>query len=840
MIFRSLLLLALCGSASAQDLYDDSVVREVTLDFHDTNWWQQLKANWSSGTNILADMTVDGIPFLDVGVHIKGNSSYFFLDPADRKASLGIDLDHVHVDQQVYGHSTLNLNNGIEDPTFCREITFQNVASGYTPNGRGAHCHLTINGGDWGVYINIEQYNRGVLGDFFPDDNGLRFKCPNNPAGPGLSYQGQNKAIYQQSYELKDWLGHPDPWQVLIDACEKLDTEPLSNVDVIDDWVAIDAALWTVALENVFMDEDSYISKGADFTTFWDPRHEQLHLHLHDANESFGVSYFGWPAGTLWELPPLYNKNKVDKPVLHRLLDVPELQQRYFAHMRTFLDEEFYWDKLGPRLAAYQLNIDAMVQADPWKLYSYQDFVDNFNQTVIIEIGGSFVPAPGLSEFVQNRNAYLATNTKVDKPAPEIPSVAHSPQRPNPGAVVTVRATVLGPNADVGDVHLYYRSLGQFLRTPMFDDGNHADGSSGDNVFAAQLPITGTPGEGVEYYVGAASDTSVGAMTFHPRKTEHAPLEVVFGWGPSGVKVTEYMYTGNDGEFFELTNTGATPVDLTGWSMDDQSDVPGTLDLSAAGVLAPGQSVIISQSDPATFANDWGLAGVTILGPNLIAPIGRNDQINIYDAGGVLVERLTYGDEAFPGAPRAQNVTATPCDDALGADDPFGWLLALDGDAMGSTTSLGGDVGNPGVFAPTTCPSLGDSYCDSNANSTGSMADLSALGSPLIDDNQVELFVSNLPVGQPGYFLMADTTGNVPNFGGSQGVLCLGSPIVRFSSSVLFASAAGEVYFAPDLGALPNDTLIQPGERWNFQLWYRDVNPGQTSNTSNAVGIDFE
>ncbi|MCP3916270.1 MAG: hypothetical protein GY711_12005 [bacterium] len=34
-------------------------------------------------------------------------------------------------------------------------------------------------------------------------------------------------------------------------------------------------------------------------------------------------------------------------------------------------------------------------------------------------------------------------------------------------------------------------------------------------------------------------------------------------------------------------------------------------------------------------------------------------------------------------------------------------------------------------------------------------------------------------------------------------------------------------------------TLFQPGETWNFQCWYRDNNPGPTSNFTDAVSVTF-
>ena len=38
----------------------------------------------------------------------------------------------------------------------------------------------------------------------------------------------------------------------------------------------------------------------------------------------------------------------------------------------------------------------------------------------------------------------------------------------------------------------------------------------------------------------------------------------------------------------------------------------------------------------------------------------------------------------------------------------------------------------------------------------------------------------------------------------------------------------------------PTRNLIQPGNTWNFQLWFRDQNPGTTSNTTDGVSILFQ
>ncbi len=133
---------------------------------------------------------------------------------------------------------------------------------------------------------------------------------------------------------------------------------------------------------------------------------------------------------------------------------------------------------------------------------------------------------------------------------------------------------------------------------------------------------------------------------------------------------------------------------------------------------------------------------------------------------------------------------------------------------------------------------LGAEYCDSNLNSSGAVADLAAFGSPAVAQNNLTLVSTGLPTNKLGYFLMSDAQGDVPLFGGGQGDLCLGSPVIRFAGNVL-STGIGDLSFQPDLTNLPAGTVFQPGETWNFQLWFRDKNPIWTSNTSNGLCVEF-
>ncbi|MFT7679953.1 MAG: hypothetical protein ACI8QC_003958 [Planctomycetota bacterium] len=131
-------------------------------------------------------------------------------------------------------------------------------------------------------------------------------------------------------------------------------------------------------------------------------------------------------------------------------------------------------------------------------------------------------------------------------------------------------------------------------------------------------------------------------------------------------------------------------------------------------------------------------------------------------------------------------------------------------------------------------------YCTANGNSASAGgAVISANGTPNVNANDLSFQVTAMPFNQVGYFLMSQSQGFVQNFSGSQGNLCLGSPILRFNTSILDSGPFGFVQFAVDSNSLPNNAVFMAGDSWNFQMWFRDNNPNQTSNTTAGINVTF-
>lgn len=111
--------------------------------------------------------------------------------------------------------------------------------------------------------------------------------------------------------------------------------------------------------------------------------------------------------------------------------------------------------------------------------------------------------------------------------------------------------------------------------------------------------------------------------------------------------ITEVNSNADGGDFFELYNWGATPVDLSGWQWTDSS-AKDYGKFPAGQVLAAGaRLVVLNETTPTVFQQAWGLADarqvVQVTGPGL----GKGDAVLVYDANGYVATAMNYSATAI-------------------------------------------------------------------------------------------------------------------------------------------------------------------------------------------------
>ena len=551
-------------------LYEAHTLRTIYLRFHHDNWYEQMNAFYRTDIEVPAELIVDGEVYSEVGVHFRGTSSYFTV--GSEKKSFNIAVDYGEDGQRLYGYKTLNLLNGHVDASFLREVLYNQISRAYIPAMKTNFVKLVINGENWGVYINLQQYNKDFLAEWFGTKDGIRWKV-----GPGrggaLTYSGDDPATYQETYQLKT-NNVENPWEGLIALCKMLD-ETTSDADLVEklpSLLNIDQVLWQLAVSNVFMDDDGYIHKGGDYTIYQDVK-GRFHLIPHDNNESlrFGRSGRGGPGGggpggwswgdlTSGMVSPVTHEDNAARPLIKRLLSNPEWRARYLSHVRTVMDEWLDWEVLEPIIKEYQTLIDTEVQQDDKKLYGYQEFTTS-------------APAD-LKRFVNARREHLRNHPELNKPAPKITTVEiGSP--PIANQPVSVKAT-LDKSVAADSVSLYYSSD----RYAVFNQVMMTKEKDG---FVGQIPAF-PAATAVYYYVEANAVKTHGTTAFSPARAELGAAHYQVGIPVAKerlVVINELMAIntksiadpqGQYEDWLELHNLSDNTVDLTGMYLTDKID----------------------------------------------------------------------------------------------------------------------------------------------------------------------------------------------------------------------------------------------------------------------------
>lgn len=580
-------------------LYDQTIVRSIYLTFTQPNYWTLLQNNYQTHTDLPASMVVDGITYDSVGVRFKGQTSYSQTMNSQKK-SFNISLDYVFPNQDIMGYKTLNLNNCFQDESFLREVFYQHQIKKHIPTAKSCFVKLYINGANWGVYPSVQQLNKDFYQEWFLSNDGTNWRADKPPGstgggGPGwgdgtaaLNYLGSDTNLYKQYYTLKS-TSKTNPWDDLVQTTDVLENTPLVNLPAtLPAKLDVDRALWFLASENLFSDDDSYIYKGKmDYYAYYELETGRITPQEYDGNSVMD------PAHQTWS--PFYNATNVNYPLMNRLFAVPEYRQRYLAHMRTLIAEDYDTASAFGIINTYKSLIDTMVQNDPKKLYSYAQF----NSEILV-----------LKNFINSRKSYLLSNIEINKVSPVITNttyltngVAWQQPQGNQTVDVTSNATsVYGMNG----MNLYYSDaiVGNFMKLPMYDDGMHNDGTSGDGTYGASIPGMAA-GTWVRFYVEAVANNTEKTVKYDPPGAEHNVYTYVITpvmSSDSAVAINEVMASNNTtaadnaGEYddwIELYNKSANPVDISGYYLTDNYLKLDKWQFPSGTVIQPNDYLIV-------------------------------------------------------------------------------------------------------------------------------------------------------------------------------------------------------------------------------------------------------
>lgn len=591
-----------------EGLYDPSLFRTISLIYTQANataFSNAMHLARQFGTNIyLPVLWLDnGATNYHIGARFKGNSSYGSAFGGPIRKSINLDIDFGISDANLMDFTTVNLNNAYGDETVMREPLYFTVMSQYTPCPQGAMCNVYFNGTQWSVYSLVQQENSQLIRKWFPSTDGDRWRAPNSAGG--MNFSGSNSAFvvftnatvwaYTNHYELKSTTTNRlTAYQRLTNAIYVLHlTSPVTFRDRVEDVFAVDNWLWFLAIENLFVDDDSYFYKGADYGFYYEPESGRIHPVEHDGNEAFTT------IGSLnISMSPVQGVTSNNRPMLYRLLSHNELRQRYLAHMRTVLSEYFNPATMTALIDRFHaLSVNALI-TDPRKGITMTAYTNDL---------------VALRTYVTNRYNFLMAHPELTPRQPDINSVNGPTNHvfATDAPVITANVTANG-DSGVGSVWLYHRgkAYGRFTTVEMFDDGAHGDGDAADGVFGSTV-TNYAAGTKVRYYIEARGTNAAQAARFSPARAENETYSYRVSTttaSNSPVVINEFMASNTStipdpqGEFddwIELHNLTDEPVSLAGRYLSDEPNNPRKWQFPA-GTTIPANGYLLVWADEDT------------------------------------------------------------------------------------------------------------------------------------------------------------------------------------------------------------------------------------------------
>jgi len=399
------------------------------------------------------------------------------------------------------------------------------------------------------------------------------------------------------------------------------------NPENVEPHLNIDRALWMHALNYSFVNFDSYVGYGQNYYIYQD-ENGQFNPILWDMNMSFGSfrltdgsEFFdGFTIEQAKVIDPLTHLDNVSvfpRPLMRNLFENSTYKRMYLAHMRTIFDEYFFNNLYADRASEIQTLIDADVQADVNKFYSYSDFTENLNSTVT-----DLVDYPGITDLMDARAEYLSTYPGFPN-APDITNITNSPEELELGGSMTFSCQV----SNAAEVFLFYRSdSGIFQKTAL------------TNSFGTTYEVTlENTSNYLEYYFYAQNDEAGrfsperAAYEFYALQSQINPDDIVIN-EISPINIENPDEFGEFDDWIELYNRGANPISTAGLFLSDDEDNPTKWAMPNL-TIGVGEYAIIWADEQGSQGSSHANFKLSSLGEFLSLSFGD----------GTYIDSLTYG-----------------------------------------------------------------------------------------------------------------------------------------------------------------------------------------------------
>ncbi|WP_308636010.1 CotH kinase family protein [Paenibacillus silvisoli] len=406
----------------------------------DKDAWAKMLENAAAEEYISADVTINGTTIKNVGIRPKGNSSLrqVLNDEKTDRFSFKIKFDEYVPDQTWLGLDSIVINNMISDNSYMKEYLSYDIMSSIGVDAPlFAFADMKVNGEGWGFYLAVEDIDGGFLerakdgeGELYkPNNDGNNMAGGGNPGGGGMpapdaklemppadgdvdggapqgggaggaaggGNRGGGRGGMMNGAQNGVSLVYTDDkvgsYSAIFDNAETKTTEEdqqrvvtaLKNLNAGTDlskYVDVDAVLKYFAAHAVVVNMDSYSSAmGHNYYLY--ENNGQISILPWDYNMAFG----GFQSGSASDVvnlaidTPLSGVTLEERPLLGKLLEVPEYKEKYHDDLQQIVDDYFANGKFEQKVESLNQLIAEYVKNDPSAFSTYEAY-----QTAVTEL----------------------------------------------------------------------------------------------------------------------------------------------------------------------------------------------------------------------------------------------------------------------------------------------------------------------------------------------------------------------------------------------------------------------------------------------------------------------
>jgi hypothetical protein len=325
---------------------------------------------------VSANLTIDGTDIGRVAIRKKGFVGSLDYD----RPSLKIQIDQYEKKKMFAGVDTLTLNNNKQDGSRVHQLVgYQFFRAAGLP---ASHCNLalvSVNGKSLGVYSNVESLDKHYFRRAFKSAKGTLYE------GTVCDFHVHSLVRFERKFGSKKAIAS------IKNASIALDSDDRSILGKLGRYLDLDRFYRYWAAEVLVGHWDGYVSNKNNYFVYFDSKSERLHFL------PWGLDQLATDRNMFWRQgfdPP--KSVKADAAIPRRLYKNPEAKKKYFAAMRSLLDEVWDEDKLVAQIDDLQAMINPhRIEKSFWSrrhASTFQKFISRRRAEILDEIDDGKFP----------------------------------------------------------------------------------------------------------------------------------------------------------------------------------------------------------------------------------------------------------------------------------------------------------------------------------------------------------------------------------------------------------------------------------------------------------------